>query len=84
MYWNEDDIQPVVNTAVEIFGKPAQYQPEPFVYISIETPRFGTIWYGDVNGDINSVTEKATVLMSKLGEKVIVRDLGTSKEIISI
>lgn len=84
MFYDEQDVQPAVNAAIEIFGKQAQYQPDPFVYLSIETPKFGIIWYGDITGDYGTAREKATQLAAKLGEKIIARDLGTSAEIISI
>lgn len=84
MFWNEDDIQPTVNTAIEIFGTQAQYQPEPFVFVSIETPKFGPIWYGDISGDYTTVKEKVTQLAGKLGETVTARDMGTSAVIITV
>lgn len=78
MFWNEEDIQPTVTMAEQVFGKQGQYQLSPFVYVSVETAKFGTIWYGDVSGTTARVKELAEKLAGKLGDKITVRDLATS------
>lgn len=82
MFWGAEDIQPVVNAATEVFGKPAQYHNDPCVYVSVETPKYGCIWYGDVSGDFGTIREYAMTLTAKLGEKIIVREMGTSNIIV--
>jgi hypothetical protein len=82
MFWTEEDIQPAVNAATKVFGTSAQYHLDPCVYVSVETPRYGCIWYGDVTGDFGTVREHAMALIAKLGDKIIVREMGTSNIII--
>lgn len=82
MFYTAEDVQPVVNAAIEVFGKQAQYRPSPFVYISIEIPKYGCVWYGDVSGDYSTVKELSNKLSTKLNEPVRVRDLGTSEFIV--
>lgn len=81
MFWTEEDIYPAVKSAQEIFGKPAQYvvaENKEFVYIGLETPKFGMIWYGDYAGSFTTVSEMASSLSTKIGQPVKVIDLGTS------
>lgn len=77
MFWTEEDIQPAVTAAESTFGRQAQYHSSPFVDIIIETPKFGTIWYGDVSGTVSDVAERAQSLSSKLNDIITVRDAGT-------
>lgn len=83
MFWSEEDIQPVVTAAEQIFGKQGQYHANPFTYVSIEHPKFGTVWYGDIAGTSETVRELTTALTTKTGEKFVARDMGTSQLIIS-
>jgi hypothetical protein len=82
MFWAAEDIQPVVNAATGVFGPQAQYHMDPYVYISVETPKYGCVWYGDVSGDFGTVRERAMTLTAKLGEKITVREMGTSNIIV--
>lgn len=78
MFWTEEDIQPAVAAVESVFGRQGQYQPTPFVYVSIETSKYGTVWYGDVSGTIADVVSKAASLAGKVYDNMTVRDLGTS------
>lgn len=81
MFWTEEDIYPAVEAAEEMFGKQGQYvvsDSKEFVYIGLETPKFGMIWYGDYAGTFTSVSEMASTLSTKIGQTVKVIDLGTS------
>lgn len=81
MFWVKEDIEPAVKVAEELFGKQAQYvfnDKKEFVYIGLETPKFGMIWYGDVEGTFNTVNALAQVLSTKIGHPVKVIDLSTS------
>lgn len=82
MFWSAEDIQPAVNAATEIFGKQAQYEVDPYVFISVETPKYGCIWYGDIAGDFGTVREKVLTLTAKLGEQITVREMGTDTIIV--
>lgn len=82
MFWSAEDIQPAVNAATEIFGKPAQYKVGQYVFISVETPKYGCIWYGDIEGNVDTVIQLSDKLSSKLNEPINVRDLGTSELIV--
>jgi len=77
MFYDKDDVQPAVNAAIELFGRQAQYQPSPFMYLAIETPKYGTIWYGDVQMDVTTVKERCGELSKKINEPVSALDLGT-------
>lgn len=81
MFYTEEDILPVVTAAEEVFGTQAQYFPDPYVYVSVETPKYGCIWYGEINGDYAKVRELLVTLSAKIGEKVTARDLGTEQYI---
>jgi hypothetical protein len=53
MYYMEEDVQPAVNAAVDIFGTPGRILVEGDVLknISIATREFGKLWYGDIQRD---------------------------------
>lgn len=72
MFYTEEDIQPVVDAAISIFGKQAQYYPAPFKYVELETPKYGKIWYGEVQYDSTIIYEKVLQLSKKINELVIV------------
>lgn len=69
MFWTEDDIQPVVDAAVEVFGKQGQYYPKPFTFIKVENPKFGTVWYGDIQGDISHANTLLQNLKQRTNEQ---------------
>jgi hypothetical protein len=81
MFYDDADMIPVVDSAVNVFGKVGTYAPTPCVYTSVWTNKFGTIWYGDVEGDISVVTEKAHALTKLIRTPVVVYDMGTDTEI---
>ncbi len=81
MFYTQEDIEPAVRAAEQLFGKQAQYvvnDSKEFVYIGLETPKFGMIWYGDYSGTFAKVSSLADKLSSTIGQKVKVIDLGTS------
>jgi len=81
MFWTEEDIQPVVSAAEEVFGKQGQYSDDPFVFVGIEHAKFGTVWYGDVSGTYETIREFALNLTAKTGEQFNIVDFGTLKTI---
>jgi hypothetical protein len=81
MFWTEEDIYPAVKAAEELFGKQAQYvvnDDKQFVYIGLETPKYGTIWSGDYPGTFTEVSLLADTLSARISQKVKIIDLGTS------
>jgi hypothetical protein len=51
MFWQSEDVQPAVDAAVKIFGKQGNMEIGKNVLynVSIFTPAFGKLWYGDVS-----------------------------------
>lgn len=81
MFWTEEDIYPAVKAAEELFGKQAQYvvnDNKEFVYIGLETAKYGIIWYGDYPGTFTEVSLLADTLAARISTKIKVIDLGTS------
>lgn len=81
MFYTREDIEPAVKAAEELFGKQAQYvvnDGKEFVYIGLETPKYGMIWYGDYPGTFSEVSLLADTLAARISQKVKVIDLGTS------
>lgn len=84
MFYTKEDVQPVVNAATELFGPPAQYQPTPFMYLALTTPKYGRIWYGDTSMDATSVRTACLELAKAIQEPIIVIDLGTNHPVFTI
>jgi hypothetical protein len=78
MFWTEEDIEPAVNMATQYFGPQAQYRESNYVFIGLQTSKFGMIWYGDFDGDYIKAGQLADIISSKIHQKVKVVDLGTS------
>jgi hypothetical protein len=74
MFWNEEEIQPVVDAAVSVFGPQAQYFPEPYVFVRLVHPKFGIIWYGDVEGTPSRVGQLTQSLVQKTGESIFAEE----------
>lgn len=69
MFWTEEDIQPIVDAAVEVFGKQGQYFTKPFTFIKVESSKFGTVWYGEIEGDISKAKPLLQLLKQKTNEE---------------
>jgi len=50
MFWQEDDVQPAVNSATKLFGKQNQYHHgiNTLKNVTIYTAEYGKLWFGDV------------------------------------
>jgi hypothetical protein len=81
MFWTDEDIQPAVSAAEQIFGKQAQYHTAPYVHVAVETPKYGKIWYGDISGTFQTVQEMGSKLATKLNETISVIDLTTGNTV---
>lgn len=81
MFYTEEDIQPVVDAATKMFGIPGRYETSPFVYVAVETPKYGKIWYGDVSGDYSTLRVKSVELAKLINESVSIIDLSNDSKI---
>lgn len=77
MFYTKEDVEPAISTAIDIMGMPGQYLPIPFTYLAIETPKYGTIWYGDTQMNDEMIKEKCSLLSKKINEPVSAINLGT-------
>lgn len=75
MFWTPEDIQPVVDAAKSVFGTVGNMSEEPNTCknVHVETARFGTVWYGDVEGGIRETVSRKEVLEKLINERVTVR-----------
>ena len=69
MFYTEEDIQPVVDAVTAVFGVPGNMSNERNVLknVTISTPEFGKVWYGDYNGSMDVVTKNLSELTNNLG-----------------
>jgi hypothetical protein len=74
MFWTEEDISPVVQVANSVFGPVGNMSMEPNTNynVAIETARFGKIWYGDVEGGVETLIRKKQELERLIGEDVAI------------
>lgn len=74
MFYTEEDIQPVVDAAISVFGTPGNMSNEPNTSynVYVETAKFGKIWYGDITGNAESLMQKKNELEKLIGETVVV------------
>lgn len=75
MFYTEEDVEPVVQIASEIFGRVGNMlMAGRFVTqnVIIGTKEFGKIWYGDVDGTTDYVNELCEVFSKRINQQVIV------------
>ena len=69
MFWTEEDIQPAVQVAEELFGQAGTMSEARNTRrnLIIGTHKFGKIWYGDVDAstDINGLL---AILSQRIGQ----------------
>lgn len=75
MFYSEEDIEPAVQIAKELFG-PVGNMLEGTRFVSqnviIGTPAFGKLWYGDVEGTIDYVKELCEILSKRINQQVFI------------
>ena len=75
MFYTEEDVEPVVQIATELFG-PVGNMLEAGRFVTMNvivgTKEFGKVWYGDVAGTIDYVTELCEIMSKRTGQQVIV------------
>jgi hypothetical protein len=73
MFYSEEDVQPAVTLAVELFGTQGNMlHTATWKNLTVITKQFGKIWYGDINFSPAEVTKKCQQLAQKLGQKVYI------------
>lgn len=74
MFYTEEDIQPVVDMATELFGTVGNISNErsSMKNVVITSDKFGHLWYGDIDSTMESVLSSCTVLSQKFDLKVSV------------
>ena len=73
MFYTEEDVQPIVQVAVEMFGPTGNMLEGKNITknVIIGTKEFGKIWYGDVNGDTQYVTDMCSTMSTRVNMAVI-------------
>jgi hypothetical protein len=76
MFYNEDDVQPVVTIANEMFGKSGRMLDGKNVLrnITLATREFGKIWYGDMDTIMMNPMDQCKVLSSRINQTVYMFD----------
>lgn len=72
MFYTEEDIQPAVDAAIEVFGITGNmiHDNNAIIDVVVWTPEFGKLWYGDVPGPLDNLKEKCNILSQKIGKPV--------------
>ena len=76
MFYNEDDVQPVVTIANEMFGKSGRMLDGKNVMrnVTLATREFGKIWYGDMDTIAMSPQTQCSVLSHRINQTVYMFD----------
>ena len=75
MFYTEEDIQPAVQVAIELFGPMGNMLPGGrFVTqdVIIATKEFGKLWYGDVSGTADYVNELCDIMSKRINQRVFI------------
>ena len=75
MFWTEEDVEPAVQVATELFGPVGNMlQSGRFVTqnVIIGTREFGKLWYGDVAGTADYVNELCEIMSKRISQQVMV------------
>lgn len=72
MFYTEEDVQPAVDMAVELFGTVGNISNErsSVKNMIITSDKFGHLWYGDIEDTIDSIMSKCVTLSQKFDLKV--------------
>ncbi len=73
MFYTEEDVQPIAQIAVEMFGPNGNMLEGRNITknVIIGTKGFGKIWYGDVDGDAQFVADMCTTMSTRVNMAVI-------------
>lgn len=74
MFWTEEDVKPVVNEVVKLFGPVGYMTTEKPVLcnVSLATKEFGKLWYGDITDDTPTLTKKMGTLAQSIKQKIYI------------
>lgn len=78
MFWNEEDIQPAVDMATEMFGTVGNMSEtkNTLKNVFIFSKQYGKLWYGDIEDTTDNVRQKCSQIAQKLGIHVeLVNDI---------
>lgn len=72
MFYTEEDIQPAVDMATELFGTVGNMSEEKNVLknIVIFSSQYGKLWYGDVQDHMENIQTKCVNLAQKFNINV--------------
>jgi hypothetical protein len=72
MFYTEEDVEPIVKIAVEMLGPSGNMLEGKNVTknVTIGTKEFGKIWYGDVDGSVEYVTDMCTAMSKRINMRV--------------
>ena len=72
MFYTEEDVQPAVDMATELFGKVGNMSAEKNVLknIVIFSKQFGKIWYGDIQDQMENIQNKCNQIAQKFSINV--------------
>jgi hypothetical protein len=84
MFYTEEEIQPVVTLATKIFGRVGNMCPSPYMFISVQTNKFGAVWYGDIQGTADDVISLTKKFAAEVKDRVTVTDLARDVTIVTI
>jgi hypothetical protein len=73
MFYTEEDVHPIAQVAVEMFGPNGNMLEGKNITknVIIGTKEFGKIWYGDVNGDTQYVTDMCSAMSTRVNMAVM-------------
>jgi len=73
MFYTTEDVEPIAKVAVEMFGPVGNMLEGKNVTknVLIGTREFGKIWYGDVDGDLQFVTDMCTAMSTRINMAVM-------------
>jgi hypothetical protein len=73
MFYTEEDVQPIAQIAVEMFGPTGNMLEGRNIIknVIIGTNEFGKIWYGDVDGDAQFVTDMCTTMSNRVNMAIM-------------
>lgn len=76
MFYDKDDVQPVVNIATEMFGVSGRmlYGKNVLYNVTLATKEFGKIWYGDMDTIAMSPQTQCGVLSQRINQTVYMFD----------
>lgn len=74
MFYTEEDVQPAVDIAAELFGHPGRLIDGHKVMrnTSIATRQFGKLWYGDIDTTSTDLEATCIALSQRIGQDVYV------------